>query len=51
MLDALDRELDLAEAEVEADLECLSRANMADYVRRFVAALEASAIEPQDFAT
>jgi hypothetical protein len=51
MLDALDRELDLAETEVEADLEWLSRANMADYVRRFVAALKAGAIEPQDFAT
>jgi hypothetical protein len=51
MLDALDRELDRAEAEIEADLECLARANMADYVTRFVAALDAGAIEPEDFVT
>ena len=50
MLDALDRELDQAEAEIEADLECLTRANMADYVTRFVSALDAGAIEPEDFA-
>jgi hypothetical protein len=51
MLDALDRELDQAEAEIEADLACLIRANMADYVTRFVSALDAGAIEPEDFAT
>lgn len=51
MLDALDRELDRAEAEIEADLACLTRANMADYVNRFVSALDAGAIEPEDFAT
>ena len=50
MLDALDRELDQAEAEIEADLACLIRANMADYVTRFVSALDAGAIEPEDFA-
>jgi hypothetical protein len=49
MLDALDRELDRAEAEIEADLACLIRANMADYVTRFVSALDAGAIEPDDF--
>jgi hypothetical protein len=49
MLDALDRELDRAEAEIEADLACLTRANMADYVTRFVSALDAGAIEPEDF--
>ena len=49
MLDGLDRELDRAEAEIEADLACLTRANMADYVNRFVAALDADAIEPEDF--
>jgi hypothetical protein len=49
MLDALDAELDQAEAEIEADLECLTRANMADYVTRFVSAIDAGAIEPDDF--
>jgi hypothetical protein len=49
MLDALDRELDRAEAEIEADLACLTRAHMADYVTRFVSALDAGAIEPDDF--
>jgi hypothetical protein len=49
MLDALDRELDRAEAEIEADLACLTRAHMADYVTRFVSALDAGAIEPEDF--
>ncbi|MBV8948536.1 MAG: hypothetical protein JO286_09705 [Solirubrobacterales bacterium] len=49
MLDALDCELDQAEAEIEADLARLTRANMADYVTRFVSALDAGAIEPEDF--
>jgi hypothetical protein len=49
MLNALDRELDQAEAEIEADLERLTRTNMADYVTRFVSALDADAIEPEDF--
>ena len=49
MLDLLDRELEQAEAEIEADLACLTRANMADYVTRFVSALGADAIEPEDF--
>jgi hypothetical protein len=49
MLDALDREVDRAQAEIEADLACLTRANMTDYVARFVAALDARAIEPEDF--
>ena len=48
-LDALDRELDRAEAEIEADLARLIRANMADYVNRFITALDAGAIEPEDF--
>jgi hypothetical protein len=30
MLDALGRELDRAEAEIEADLACLTRAHMAE---------------------
>jgi hypothetical protein len=50
-LDALDRELDRAEAEIEADLAWLTRVNMADYVTRFVSALDAGAIEPEDFTT
>jgi hypothetical protein len=49
MLDALDRELDRAEAEIEADLARVIRANMADYVTRFISALDAGAIEPGDF--
>jgi hypothetical protein len=49
MLDALDRELDRAKAEIEADLARLTRADMADYVTRFVSALDAGAIEPADF--
>jgi hypothetical protein len=49
MLDALDGELGRAQAEIEADLARLTRANMADYVTRFVSALDAGAIEPADF--
>lgn len=49
MLDALDREFDRAKAEIEADLARLTLANMADYVTRFVSALDAGAIEPADF--
>jgi hypothetical protein len=49
MLDELDRELGRAEAEIEADLARLTRVHMADYVTRFVAALDAGAIEPADF--
>lgn len=49
MLDAFDCELDRAEAEIEADLAFLIRANMADHVTRFVTALDAGAIEPEDF--
>ena len=49
MLDALDRELDRAEAEIEADLARITRGNMGEYVRRFVAALNAGAIEAEDF--
>jgi hypothetical protein len=49
MLDALDGELGRAQAEIEADLARLIRINMADYVTRFVSALDADAIEPADF--
>lgn len=48
-LDALDRELEQAQEEIETDLARLTRANMADYVTRFVSALDAGAIEPEDF--
>jgi hypothetical protein len=48
-LDALERELDRGEAELEEDLARLTRANMADAVERFVRALEADAIQPVDF--
>jgi hypothetical protein len=49
-LDALDRELDRAESDIQADLDRLGRENMADYVARFVHALNAGAIQPSDFA-
>ena len=45
------RLLSRAEAEIQADLARLTRAHMADYVTRFVAALDAGAIEPADFNT
>lgn len=48
-LDQLDRELDRAESEIRADLARLVKANMVDYVSRFVAALNADAIQPMDF--
>ena len=34
---------------LESDLAVLARANMADYVDRFVRALDADAIQPMDF--
>ena len=51
VLDRLDRESEHAECEIEADLARLTSANMRDYVMRFVAALDAGAIEPMDFVT
>ena len=49
MLDALDCELDRAEDEIATDLARMTSGNMVDYVARFVAALNADAIEPEDF--
>lgn len=47
--DRFDEELERAEEAMTTDLERLARANMADHVDRFVAALDAGAIYPMDF--
>ncbi len=47
--DRFDEELELGAETMMTDLERLSLANMADHVDRFVAALEAGAIDPMDF--
>ena len=44
-----DEELERGAEALHADLARLSRANMAEHVERFVAALEADAIQPSDF--
>jgi hypothetical protein len=49
LLDEFDEELDRGMEELAADLGRLARANMADDVDRFVAALNADAIQPMDF--
>jgi hypothetical protein len=49
VLDEFDEELDRGMEELAADLSRLSRANMADAVDRFAAALAADAIQPMDF--
>jgi hypothetical protein len=49
LLDEFDEELDRGMEELAADLGRLARANMAEDVDRFVAALEADAIQPMDF--
>jgi hypothetical protein len=49
LLDEFDGELDRGMEELAADLGRLARANMADDVDRFVAALNADAIQPMDF--
>ena len=49
LLDEFDEELDRGMEELAADLSRLARANMADDVDRFVAALRADAIQPMDF--
>ena len=46
---SFDEELDRGMEELAADLGRLARANMADDVDRFVAALNADAIQPMDF--
>jgi hypothetical protein len=48
-VDAFDTELDRGTKEVMNDLERLARANMADDVDRFAAALWADAVLPVDF--
>ncbi|MBX5469588.1 MAG: hypothetical protein IRZ21_06790 [Thermoleophilaceae bacterium] len=49
LLDEFDEELDRGMEELAADLARLTRANMAEEIDRFVAALEADAILPMDF--
>lgn len=49
VLDAFDMELDRGTQALVEDLEQLARANMADDVDRFIAALAADAIVPMDF--
>lgn len=49
LLDEFDEELDRGMEELAADLSRLARANMADDVDRFIAALDADAIQPMDF--
>jgi uncharacterized C2H2 Zn-finger protein len=48
-MNQLDRELDRGTAVLARDLRSMEEVNMADFVKRFVAALEAGAIEPMDF--
>ncbi len=47
--DRFDEELERGEETMKTDLKRLARANMADQVDRFVAALVAGAIHPMDF--
>jgi hypothetical protein len=49
LLEAFDEELDRGLEELGADLKRLVRANMAEEIERFAAALEADAILPMDF--
>jgi len=49
VLDSFDEELDRGTEVLMRDLKQLARANMAEQVDRFVAALEADAIQPMDF--
>jgi hypothetical protein len=49
LLDEFDEELDRGMEQLAADLGRLARANMAEDVDRFVAALRADAIQPMDF--
>ncbi len=48
-VDAFDEQLDAGTDALAADLRRLTRANMADELRRFAAALDADAIFPEDF--
>jgi hypothetical protein len=49
MLDAFDEELDRGADALARNYECLVRANMAEEGERFVRALNADAILPEDF--
>ena len=49
MVNVLDEELDRGTQALARDYECLMRANMAEEIKRFVAALTADAILPGDF--
>ena len=49
LVDDFDRELDAGGQALMRDLRELARANMADSVDRFVHALEANAVLPEDF--
>ena len=49
LLEAFDEELDRGLEELGADLKRLVRANMAEEIERFAAAVEADAILPMDF--
>jgi len=49
VLDAFDERLEAGSEELQADYQRLCRANMAAEVERFVAAIEAGAIAPEDF--
>jgi hypothetical protein len=48
-LEKFERELDDDYAELQRDLERLTRENMREYRDRFIAALRADAILPEDF--
>ena len=49
VVDSFDEELDQGTDQLLADLAALSQANMADQVDRFVTALHAGWIQPEDF--
>ena len=48
-VDRLDRELDAGTAQLASTLDYITHINMCDYASRFVAALKADAILPEDF--
>ena len=48
-LENYERELDDECEQIEIDLELLTHCNMSEYLNRFVAALAADAIFPEDF--
>jgi hypothetical protein len=48
-LERLETEVDAERDQIAADLRCLMDLNMRDYYERFVAALAADAILPEDF--